>query len=186
MARFVAALFCLAMGMSALAQPAKSEPAAGKDVILDGMRSTTPPSWKAEKPANRLRSYQFKLPHATGDKEDAELYITPEQPGTLADNLAQWKELFVLPPDKPKADELKEGKLTLGKATLHTLDIQGTYHLKHIPIDQAVKEVKPDWRMLAALWHSKDTKLAAIRLIGPRKTVDAHKAKFDEWLKNFK
>jgi hypothetical protein len=168
------------------ASPAKSDTATGTEVIIDGMKSLTPPTWKAEKPANRLRSYQFKLPHGKGDKDDAELFVTPEQPGTLAQNLTQWKELFALPPDRAKSDVLKEGKLTLGKATLYTLDIQGTYHLKNIPIDQAVKEVKPDWRMIAVLWESKDTKLAAIRLVGPRKTIEAHKPKFDEWLQNFK
>jgi len=186
MARLLAALgSCLLCGV-AFGQPAKPEHPTGADVVIDGMKSTAPPTWKAEKPANRLRSYQFKLPHAAGDKEDAELFVMPEQPGTLADNLSQWKELFLLPPGKPKSDVLKEGKLTVGKATLHTLDIQGTYHVKNIPIEVGVKEVKPDWRMLAVLWESKDTKLASIRLIGPSKTVEAHKAKFDDWVKKFK
>ncbi|MFL5341044.1 MAG: hypothetical protein ACJ8F7_12925 [Gemmataceae bacterium] len=185
MRRFVGAVLACGLGAVALAQPPKAEPAKGTEVVIDGLKSVAPPTWKAEKPANRLRSYQFKLPHVPGDKEDAELYVTPEQPGTLADNLAQWKDLVLPSPDRPKSDTLKEGKSTVGKATLHWLDLQGTYHVKHIPIDQAVKEVKPDWRLVAVYWESKGAH-SAIRLVGPRRTVEAHKAKFDEWLKNFK
>jgi hypothetical protein len=34
----------------------------GTPVKLSGLAGTTPATWKSEKPANRLRSYQFKLP----------------------------------------------------------------------------------------------------------------------------
>jgi len=173
------------MGLAALAQPPKPEPAAGTEVTIDGLKSVAPAAWKAEKPANRLRSYQFKLPHANGDKEDAELYVSPDIQGAVAENFARWKELVLPTPDRPKADTIREGKLTVGKATLHTLDLQGTYLVKHIPIDKTAKEAKPDYRVIAVLWESKDGR-HAIRLIGPQHTVAAHQAKFEEWLKNFK
>ncbi len=32
------------------------------DVTLDNLKSKTPDSWKAEKPSNKFRAYQFSLP----------------------------------------------------------------------------------------------------------------------------
>jgi len=189
---FRAAWICLGtialLTTAAPAQPPKpppSPPAPGTEVTLDGLKAVAPAAWKAEKPANRLRTYQFKILKSNGDKEDAELFIMPVIQGTVDQNLAQWKELFVPPPDSAKADAVIEGKITLGKATITTLDLRGTYLHKHIPIDQAVKEVKLDYRMLGAFWESKDARIA-IRMIGPKKTVEAHAKEFDQWLKSFK
>src|SRR4051794_31952221 len=95
-----AAIICVAAvalsAPAALAQPAKPAlppppPAAGTEVTLDGMKAVAPANWKAEKPANRLRSYQFKLPRAAGDTEDAELFIMPDIQGTAEQNFARWK-----------------------------------------------------------------------------------------------
>ena len=185
-----AAWICIPMfALMAAAAPAQSPttpPATvGTEVTLDGLKSITPANWKAEKPANRLRSHQFKLPRAAGDKEDAELFIMPDMQGTVQENFARWKELFVPPPDGPKDAAAKEGKFQVGKATIHTIDLRGTYYVKHIPIDVAVKEVRPDYRMLGVFWESKDAKIA-IRMIGPKKTVESYAKAFDAWLKSFK
>lgn len=180
-----AAMFALSATV-APAQPPKTPPAAvGTEVTLDGLKAVTPANWKAEKPANRLRSHQFKLPRADGDKEDAELFIMPDMQGTAEQNFTRWKELFVPPPDVPRGAAAKESKFQIGKATIHTIDLRGTYYVKHIPIDVAVKEVRPDYRMLGVFWESKDAKIA-IRMIGPKKTVEGHAKAFDAWLKNFK
>jgi hypothetical protein len=162
----------------------KPEPK-GVEVTLDGMKSTTPAAWQAEKPANLLRSYQFRIPHAEGDKYDAEVYILKSFTGSIDDNLARLKDMFVLPPDMPKDKAVVQSNMKLGKATLTMLDIQGTFLLKHLPIDQGAKETRPDYRMVAALWQSPDEALS-IRLIGPKKTVDWRAKEFNEWLKNFK
>ena len=180
------ALFVILPALSAEPpKPPPVSPATGTEVLLDGLKAVTPATWKAEKPANRLRSYQFKLPRADGDKEDAELFIMPDMQGSAEQNFARWKELFVPPPDGPRADAAKEGKFQLGKATVSTIDLRGTYYVKHIPIDVAVKEVRPDYRMLGVFWESKDAKIS-IRLIGPKKTVESHAKAFDSWLKSFK
>ena len=179
------AVFALSASASPAQPPTTSPPSTPTEVTLDGLKSVAPASWKAVKPSNRLRSYQFKLPRVEGDKEDAELFIMPDMQGTAEQNFARWKELFIPPPDMSKADAAKEGKLQLGKAVVSTIDLRGTYHLKHIPIDVAVKEVRPDYRMLAAMWVSPDAKIS-IRLIGPKKTVEAHAKAYDSWLKNFK
>ena len=174
---------------TAASQPAQAvsrpQPAKGTEVIIDGLKSETPSTWKAEKPANRLRSHQFKLPKAAGDKDDAELYILPEVGGKVEESFNNLKELFIPPPDMPKSQAVKESKFMVGKAAIYVLELQGTFRVKHIPIDQAVKEVKPDYRMLAVIWKSDQTS-CSIRMVGPRKTVEAHAKEFENWLRGFK
>jgi len=165
-------------------QPKPAEPEKGTEVTIAGLKSTAPPTWMSQKPANRLRLFQFKLPKATDDKEDAELFAL-EMHGKPADNLSRLKELFVLPADVAREKVVKETKLELKGAALTVLDIQGTYLVKTKPIDQAVKETRPDYRMIAVLWESKEGGYT-IRLIGPRKTIERHAASFVDWLKNFK
>ena len=175
----------LAAGVAA-AEPPKSNPApASIDVALDGLKATVPATWKPEKPANLLRPYQFKIPHADGDKDDAQLFVLNTVHGTPQENISRLKDLFLLPTSLPKDKAVREFEIKNAKATLTCLDIQGTYHVKDKPIDQAVKEVRPDYRMIAAVWVSKDASYS-IRLIGPKKTIEAHAKEFEQWLRAFK
>lgn len=185
------AAVCLIAATVALADPPKSppatEPAAAKptEVTLDGLKSTAPAAWKSEKPANLLRAYQFKVPRAVGDKEDGDVYVLTTVHGSPAENISRLKALFVLPTSMPKEKAVREWDIKNSKATLTCLDIQGTYYVKDKPIDAAVKEVRPDYRMIAAVWVSKDASYS-IRMVGPKKTVEAHAKEFENWLRNFK
>jgi hypothetical protein len=138
-----------------------------------------------EKPANLLRPYQFRIPHAEGDKHDAEVYVLKNVTGSTEENVNRLKDMFVLPTDMPKEKAVQQSSLKVGKANLTIVDVQGTFLLKHIPIDKAAKETRPDYRMIGVIWQSMDDSLA-IRLIGPKKTVEWHAKEFNEWLKNFK
>jgi hypothetical protein len=172
----------LAVLVAAAEPPKDAKPV---EVVLDGLKSTTPGEWKAEKPSNLLRAYQFKVPRAVGDKEDGEVYVLTTVHGTPAENIARLKELFVLPTSLAKEKAVREWDIKNSKATLTCLDIQGTYYVKSKPVDTAAKEVRPDYRMIAAVWMSKDAAFS-IRMVGPKKTVEAHAKEFDEWLHNFK
>ena len=172
----------LAAMMAAAQPPQEAKPV---EVMLDGLKSTAPAEWKAEKPANLLRAYQFKVPRGVSDKEDAEVYVLTTVHGTPAENIARLKELFVPPTNLPKEKAVREWDFKNAKATLTCLDIQGTYYVKNKPIDTAVKEVRPDYRMIAAVWASKDASFS-IRMVGPKKTVEAHAKEFEQWLRNFK
>src|SRR3954447_5121322 len=65
-------------------------------VELDGLKSKAPADWQKQKPANRLRSHQFKLPKVQGDADDAELSISPQQRGPAEKRIETWKDLFEL------------------------------------------------------------------------------------------
>ena len=72
-------------------------------VKLSGLAGSAPASWKSEKPANRLRSFQFKLESGDKDYADAEVAIFPESSPDNAKNFERWKATF-LPPDGMTAE----------------------------------------------------------------------------------
>jgi hypothetical protein len=173
--------------------PSASESAAadgdkdkGAVVDLDGIKSQAPAEWKEEAPANRMRFMQFRLPKKGDDKEDAELIIFKGLGGGSKANIDRWKGQFV-PPEGKKIDDVAEVKeIKIGDRPASYLDIQGTYLFNPQPFNPRSKpERKPNYRMLAIYFDGpKDP--YQIKLTGPAKTVEAYKAGFDEWMKNFK
>ena len=159
-----------------------------KEVVvdLDGLKSKAPKEWKEEKPSNRMRYMQFRLPKADGDKDDAELQIFKDLGGSAKDNVKRWQGQFTPPKGKDIDDVSKVTELKIGGHPATMLDIHGTYLMKTRPLDPADKgEKREDYRMLAI--HLKTTDhLFHIKLIGPAKTVEQYKKGFDEWIKGFK
>src|SRR5262249_26704719 len=68
----------------------------GTLVKVGKLSATTPADWQKEKPANLLRSYQFKLPGAE-DFPQPELAIFPESHPDPEKNFPKWKAQFVPP-----------------------------------------------------------------------------------------
>lgn len=159
------------------------------DVTLDKMTSKTPASWKAEAPGNKFRAYQFSIPKAKGDDDNAELVIFffgPGGGGGVAENLKRWKETFEPPAGKSIDDVSKVETIKLPKAELTYLDVSGTLLEKFPPFDPKAKTVrKANFRRLAVVFDSENGPYF-IRLTGPAETIAANKGDFDAWLKNFK
>src|SRR5262249_11824306 len=79
----------------------------GEDVTLGGLKSRTPAGWKKEEPG-KLRTHQFRLMHADGDRLDAELaifYFGADGGGSVEDNVERWKKQFT-PPKGKKIDDV--------------------------------------------------------------------------------
>ena len=106
------------------APPQPPQPSKAVEVTLDGLKSITPSNWKAEKPANLLRPYQFRLPRVDGDKDDAVIFVLNTVQGTPEQNIERWKDLFVLSTNVPKEQALRQFNFKNEKATLTCLDIQ--------------------------------------------------------------
>jgi hypothetical protein len=168
-------------------KPEKSaEPTKSVAVKLDKYVSIAPATWKVEKPANRLRSHQFRLLRADGDKADAELAILPDVKGKPEDNMRRWSESFADPDGKPISEIAKVEKFDVNGAHVHYLDARGTYLYKERPFDPASKlQPRPGYRMLAVIVETEDGSYQ-LRVTGPMKTVEQHKKDFDAWLKAFK
>jgi hypothetical protein len=155
-------------------------------VDLDGLKSKAPKEWKEEPPANKMRYMQFRLPKATGDKEDAELQIFKNAGGSVKDNIKRWQGQFTPPAGKDIDDVSKVTEIKIGGKTATMLDIHGTYLFKTRPFDPKDKgEKRENYRMLAIQFNGPEN-LYHIKLIGPAKTIEQYQKGFDEWLKNFK
>jgi hypothetical protein len=177
-------------GLGVLAWGAR--PCAGKEtpqgtvVALGALKSRTPADWHPEKPANRLRSYQFRLPGAPGDKDAAQLAILPDLPGTPEENVPRWKDMFTPPAGKTLDDVARVDKLNVGPARLTYLDVHGTYLSTDRPLAaKSTAKPLPGYRMFAVMVQTADGAYL-IRVVGPADTLARHKPAFDAWLKSFK
>lgn len=156
----------------------------GTVVKIDGFQARTPEDWIAQKPSNRLRSYQFRLPRAKDDKEDGELAVMPNITGTPEQILARWKETFLPPDGKTPEEATRLNKMKNGAITILYLDIHGTYLYKDRPL-ASKSTPKPGYRMLSVHFQTPDGP-TRIWVVGPADTVQLHKKGFDDWLKRFK
>ncbi|HEY2783392.1 MAG TPA: hypothetical protein VGJ05_00315 [Fimbriiglobus sp.] len=158
----------------------------GTRVAFGKVSAAVPSTWKVEKPANRLRSHQFRLPSADKNYADGEVAVYPEGRPDPAKVFPDWKNQFE-PPDAKTLDEVtKTDKWTVGPATIHLLDVTGTWNYKERPKDPKSKlEVRPEYRSIWAIvvvgddaWH--------VRFSGPQSVVAKYKPGFDAWLKGLK
>jgi hypothetical protein len=157
----------------------------GAVVKLDKLSSITPADWKAEKPNNRLRSHQFRLPGAKG-AGDAELFTFPDLTRTVEENFARYKEMILPPEGKTIDDVARVEKFAVGKAKVAVLDTEGTWVFKERPFDPKSKqEMRPNSRVISVILTTDDGNYL-IRLAGPAATVGQHHKGFMEWIKGFK
>lgn len=171
----VAAMLCVGLGVAY----------AGGDVIeLHGVKSKTPATWKKEKPSSNLRTYQYALPKADADKEDADLAIFESTSGSLAANVERWKTQFI-PPEGKTIDEASNlVKFKVGDNTAAVFDISGTYKKPAFSAG-AKEERKPNFRRINVMFETEKGTFF-VTLTGPAKTIEKHKESFDGWIKAFK
>ena len=164
--------------------------AGGETVELGNLKSAAPANWKAQKPSNKFRAYQFSVPKVDGDKEDAELVIFffgKGSGGSNDDNIKRWKGFFIAPEGKSIDDVTKIGSFKLGKAAeCAYVEISGTYKDKFPPFDPKAKEIrKENYRLLGVILDCEGGPFF-IKLTGPAKTVEKNKSAFEGWIKSFK
>lgn len=171
----------------------KREEKKGPVVEIDGLKAAIPGDWKEQEvsdTAKRMgRMMHFKLPKAGDDKLDADLfvfYFGPGGGGSNEDNIKRYKTMFNPPEGKKMDDVTKVESTKFGSVEATYVDVQGTYKFKKAPfVPDAQAELRPDHRMLAVIFESKNGPYF-FRLVGPAKTVAQHKKGFDAWLKALK
>ena len=180
------AVLLLAAGIAAAADDKKDK---DKPVVVkvSGLSATAPAEWKAEKPMNNLRSYQFRLPGIDG-KADGELYVMADSDPKVEKVFPRWKAQFVPPDDKTVDDISKASKIDGAKgAKIDVLDVSGgTWKYKAAPFDPKSKEVLLEnyrviWVVVAA-----EGEASHIRLMGPKEVVEKYQPEFEKWLKSLK
>jgi hypothetical protein len=163
---------------------------AGEAVDLGGLTSKTPDTWKKQKPASNLRTYQFAVPKVEGDKEDAELvvfFFGAGGGGGTEDNIKRWKTQFIAPDGKTIEEVSKLEKYKVGKgADVVCLDIAGTFKYKNPPFSPTAKEERKEGFRRFNVIFDTDKGAYFITLTGPAKTMAKNKEAFDGWIKAFK
>jgi hypothetical protein len=176
---------CLVLLVAITGFTAAAEPAKGIAVKIGKLTATAPAEWKKEKPANLLRSYQFKLPGAE-DFPAPELAIYPESNPSLQKNFPKWKAQFVPPEGKTIDDIAKTGQWDVPGATVNYLDITGTWKFRERPNDPKSKEMLlNDYRVVWVIVAEKD-EATHIRLSGPVPSVAKSYKQFEAFVKGMK
>jgi hypothetical protein len=157
----------------------------GTIVKVGSLSATTPADWKKEKPANLLRSFQFKLP-GEKDHADAEVAVFPESHPNPDKSFPKWKGQFVPPEGKTVEDISKTSTWDLKGATVTVLDVTGTWKYKERPQDPASKEMLlDDYRVVWVIVAQKE-EATHIRLSGPAVSVEKQFKAFEGWVKSLK
>jgi hypothetical protein len=177
------------LGLSLLVLATTGLPASGQEkgtpVKIGKMTATAPADWAKEKPANLLRSYQFKLPGAE-DFPRPELVVFPESNPSVEKNFSRWKAQFTPPEGKTIDDISTTGKWEIKGATVNTLDITGTWKFKERPQDPKSKEmILDDYRVVWVIVAGKD-EATHIRLSGPAPSVAKSYKAFEGFIKSLK
>ena len=175
------AAVAVAVGGVAVAEDKK-----GEDVKVGALKATAPGNWKPLATPGMMRSLQFTVPKADGDKEDADVSVFElKAAGTVEQNLK--RQLGKFTPAKGKdAVEEKVEKIKVGGVDATYQDVKGTFMKKKGPNVPGAGDPFPDYRQLYVVWENKEGEQVYIWLVGPAKTVEANKKAFDEFLKGLK
>jgi hypothetical protein len=85
-----------ASSSSASSAGSPGAPAASSTVGLN-IRWSDPPGWVRRPGSNPMRKFEYTIPRAKGDTEDAELVVTtfgPGQGGSVEENIERWAHQF--------------------------------------------------------------------------------------------
>jgi hypothetical protein len=155
-------------------------------VAESNLAFSAPADWISEPPSSSNRQAQYKLPHAGGDSEDAELvaYHFSGGGGTPQANIDRWIGQFHKADGTPATDTAKVARKEINGSAVTTLDVSGTYEGSMMPMQQAPKP-KTDYRMLAAIVETKSGPWF-FKLTGPAKTVAKWQSSFDIFLNSIR
>lgn len=170
--------------MSSAAALADDKPVAVK---VGGLSAVAPTGWKAEKPANLLRAYQFKLPSADKDHADAELTVSKSDASAdVTKNFDTWKAQYTPADGVKPEDAIKTREFEVGGAKVSVLDATGTWKFKERPRDPSSKEeTRPEFRTVWVIVTGKEG-TTHLRLSGHQSVVEKHYPEFEKWLKSLK
>ncbi len=166
----------VAMAGLAVADDAKTEApvaAASKEIEAGDLKLSVPATWKQQQPSNNLRLAQFAIPAVEGDKDGAELVISPPIGGTRVDNITRWVNQFEA---EGRQLVMSQGQCPQGEYVL--VQLSGTYKRSIGPPIRGKTEPAPDYKMhgvmLSVMKDGKSVGNYFLKLTGPAKTVAAN------------
>jgi len=141
---------------------------ATREVEVDRLKLAVPEAWKQEKPSNNLRLAQFSIAATEGDKDAAELTISPPIGGTVEANIARWIGQF---DGEGRESKMTQGTVEQGDYIL--VDLKGTYKKPMGPPILNKTTPVEGYKMLGVVFKAKSGGNYFFKLTGPEKTVAA-------------
>jgi hypothetical protein len=153
--------------------------------IGDGkLELTAPAAWNKKEPASRIVEVEFAIPPAQGD-ETAGRLTAMGAGGSVESNIDRWVGQFV--GEGGAAAKAKRDKATVSGTEIEIVDLSGTYKdSPGGPFAGGKTIMRENYRMLGAIIQTKDRGNYFLKLYGPKATIDANAAGFQEMVKSLK
>lgn len=178
----IASVLCC-LGNSVVAQEKGSEKKAVAEVVKWGggkFSLTAPETWKSVPPKSRMIDSEFRVP-AEGDLFVRVTFSTSG--GSIKENIDRWVNQF----DGVKPEDTKTEKKEIGKATVHIVEVAGTYKdMAGGPMAPGPMKKLPDYRLLGAIIELADGTKGFVKATGPKDMVLANRDAFMKMLDGFK
>lgn len=144
--------------------------------VTTDLKFDVPTEWKPTAVRSTMRKAQFVLPRAEGDSEDGEMilfYFGRTEGGSVADNLARWRDMFkTADGNKVGDDAVKSETFEVNGLKVTMLEVTGRYAPSAMP-GAAPQEPRDNYRMLAAVVETPNGPWF-FRGTGPVATMAAH------------
>lgn len=150
-------------------------------LVLGPFTLVPPTGWVAKPVTSSMRAASFTL--SAKPNEEAELvvyYFGEGGAGSVEANLDRWVDQFKQPDGKPAKDAAKIEKGTFAGQTATLVSVSGKYSAMAMPGAPASGE-KPNQALLGAIVESPSGPYY-FKLVGAKKTVDAHAKRFRDML----
>ncbi len=164
-----AALFFIVFASLTIGFGQAEDQAASKIDLANGkFLMVAPSSWETVPPKSGIIQYEFKAPK--DKKEDTARITIMQATGGIDANIDRWIGQF----DGVKDSEVKKEKKDIAGATVHIVDISGTYKesMGGGPFAPGKVEKRENYRMLGAIIETKEAGTIFVKMTGPQATVE--------------
>lgn len=173
----IASLVLGSLSILATASPASLRLA---DVSLAEGKITmqAPETWVKKEPRTRIVEVEFEVPATEGESDAGRLTIMAAG-GTVEQNIDRWKNQF-----RGQAPvEAKVEQLEVGGASVHIVDISGTFlDSPRGPMGPTVE--REGYRMLGAIVQAEGMPAYYVKLTGPQATLEQQAESFKAFIRS--
>jgi hypothetical protein len=159
---------------------AQAEAPVEKIVLGTALTMTPPTEWESVPPKSNMIQSEFKAPRE--QKEDTARVTVMSASGGIDANIDRWIGQF----DGAKKEEAKIEKMDVAGATVHMVDIAGTFKdsMGGGPFAPGPMKKRENYRMIGAIVETKNDGLIFIKMTGPKTTVESLAEGFKKSLTN--
>jgi hypothetical protein len=137
----------------------------------------SPAGWTEETPSSSMRRAQYRLPGPGGPGELVVFYFGPGQGGDAQANAARWAAQFHRPGGGAAGTGAKTREVKVGDIRVTLVEVTGTY-VGGMGSGPSGPE-RPNYMLLGAIAQGADANWF-FRATGPRATLEAQRAAFDD------